>query len=183
MKLKALAMAVLLLVTGLGTGLLAEEEALNTIRARYKLIREVLEFCLIKTIDIEDQSTEGGQAKAYLAAGELQMIALELLGETGKWEWEFYFDRDRLIFALARDFRYNRPFYWDAEKAREFEDTEVFDPEKSRISENRYYFQQERLFLWLDHERRPVDLNSPENAEIGREILARVADLSARFKE
>lgn len=167
MKLKALAIAVLLLVTGLGAGLQSEEEALNTIRARYRLIREALPFCNQRTVDIEDQSTEGGQATAYLAAGELQMIALELLGETGKWEWEFYFDRDRLIFALARDFRYNRPFYWDAEKAREFEDTEVFDPEKSSISENRYYFQQERLFLWLDHDRKEVDLNLAENSAAG----------------
>ncbi len=183
MKLKVMAAVIVLLGTSLLPGRPDQDEALKTIRARYQLIREALEFCNQRTVDIDDQSTEGGQATAYFAGAELQMIALELLGETGKWEWEFYFDRDRLIFALARDFRYNRPFYWDAEKAREFEEPEVFDPEKSSISENRYYFEQERLFLWLDHERQPVDLNLMENSAAGPEILARVADLVSRFKK
>ncbi len=183
MKLKAVLTIILLLNTGLLAERQSDDEALITIRTRYQLIREALEFCNRRTIDIDDQSTEGGQATAYFAADELQMIALELLGETGKWEWEFYFDRDRLFFVLTRDFRYNRPFYWDAEKAREFGDTEVFDPEKSIIRENRYYFDRERLFLWLDHDRQTVDLNSQENSTTGRDILARAGDLFSKLKE
>ena len=71
---------------------------------------------------------------------------------------------DSLYFVFTQDFIYNRPFYWDEKYAIESGDNEAYDPEKTITKENRYYFHNDRLFKWLDPEKRQIDLTSEENS-------------------
>jgi len=58
---------------------------------------------------------------------------------------------------LTRQFIYNQPIYWDMNKAKENSDSEVFDISKSKIIENRYYFDtNEKLILFIDKDKKNI---------------------------
>lgn len=120
------------------------------IRMKYSEIRTNALHYDTRMIEIWDESTEGEQADGYYDNGELKLIEVLWLGETGKRIIEYYFHDGQLIFAFDQVFNYNRPIYWDEETAKENGDNEVFDPKKTTIKEDRYYFNNEKLFLWLD---------------------------------
>lgn len=142
------------------------------IRLKYINIKENLNFYDTTMIEIWDESTEGGQATAYYEKGQIKLIEVIWLGETGRRQIEYYFNDGKLIFAFDQEFNYNRPIYWDEETAKENEDSEVFDPKKTIVKEDRYYFNDEKLFLWLDNNKKEVDLTLGTNTIVGQGLLA-----------
>ena len=85
---------------------------------------------------------------------------------------EYYFDEAGLIFVFEQEYRYNRPIYWDAERAKENGDEEVFDINKSVIIENRYYFNGDEMVRWLDRDYEQVP-HSQERFDLAKkEVLA-----------
>ncbi len=89
-------------------------------------------------IDIFDFSTEGGLAKAFYNHNNLVLIKVELFFELGKIYKEFYFENSEIIFVLQQKFAYNRPIYYDEETAKENNDNEYFDLNKTIIIESKY---------------------------------------------
>lgn len=142
------------------------------IRSAYTEIRANLDAYDTTMIHIWDESTEGGQATAYYDHGVLQLIEVVWLGETGKHQMEYYFKDEQLIFAFDQDFAYNRPIYWDEETATANGDNEVFDPKKTTVQEDRYYFNNEKLFLWLDHDGQEQDLTMGTHSIVGQGLMA-----------
>ena len=142
------------------------------IRSAYSAIRANLDAYDTTMIEIWNESTEGGQATAYYDNGDLKLIEVVWLGETGKHLIEYYFRDGQLIFAFDQDFKYNRPIYWDKETATENGDSEVFDPKKTTVKEDRYYFNNEKLFLWLDNDRQEQDLTMGTNSIVGQGLIA-----------
>jgi hypothetical protein len=106
---------------------------------------------LIKdSIDLVGESTEGGLLKTYKdSKGKLRKINAVYCGETGKVIEEYYVKNDKLIFVLNQQYVYNRPIYWDEKLAKENHDTVVFDYNKSKISESRYYFDDDEKLIQL----------------------------------
>ena len=142
------------------------------IRIKYNYIRTNLPSFDTTMIDIWDESTEGGQGTAFYENSKLKLIQVVWLGENGKNMVEYYFDNGKLIFAFDQAFKYNRPIYWDEKKAKEFDDKEVFDPKKTTVTEDRYYFNNEVLYLWLDNEKKEMDLTMGTNSIVGKGLIA-----------
>jgi len=48
----------------------------------------------------------------------------------------------------------------------------MFDPNKTKITEDRYYFYQAQLIRWLDNDKNEVDLTAGTNALVGMSLIA-----------
>ena len=169
-----------------GTGLIVAQSADSTIkviRTKYNDIRNHLDNYDTTMTAIWDKSTEGGHGIAYYDSNKLKLIEVTWFGETGKRTVEYYFDKGQLIFAFDQDFDYNRPFYWDDKKAKEMGDNEVFDPKKTTIKEDRYYFEHEKLFLWLDNNKKEVDLTQGTNSITGQGLISHAYSMKEKLKK
>jgi len=153
------------------------------IRSHYNTIRQDLHTYDTTMIEIWDESTEGGQATAFYEGSNLKLIEVVWLGETVKHSIGYYFDNDQLIFAFDQHFKYNRPIYWDKKKAAEMGDDEVFDYEKTTITEERYYFKEEQLFRWLDNDKKEVDLSTDTNTFAGQGLITHCHQMKDQLKK
>jgi hypothetical protein len=160
-----------------------KDSLVKDIRSKYTEIRTNLDSYDTTMIEIWDESTEGGQATAYYDKGDLKLIEVLWLGETGKKQIEYYFNDGKLIFAFDQDFDYNRPIYWDEKTAEENGDKEVFDPKKTTVKEDRYYFNNEKLFLWLDNDKKEVDLSMGTNSITGQGLIAHCYKMRDELKK
>jgi rubrerythrin len=137
----------------------SQKENLAEIRTLYSQIQEEKATYDTAKVDIWDESTEGGKIVKYYKNGKLKLVEKKIFGEMYKETTEFYFDNDQLFFSFVKSIKYNRPIYWDKKMAEEVGENEVFDIRKSIIEENRYYFKDQELFLWIGKNK--VELSSP----------------------
>ena len=114
-------------------------QKMEVIRANFKRINSMKNWTVVDSVELDD-STEGGQAKFYFANKQLQKIVAVYYGESGKNVIEYYLLDSKLSFVFRKEFRYNRPIYWN-----ELDDEE-FDLNKSIITETRSYFYKDVLF-------------------------------------
>jgi hypothetical protein len=132
--------------------------------------------------DIWDESTEGGLGTAFYEKSKLKLIQVVWFGEMGRNEMEYYFDNGKLYFAFNQQFQYNRPIYWGEKKVKELNDKEVFDSNKTTIKEERYYFNNEVLFLCLDNEKKEIDLTIGTNLIVGKSMIAHCHKMKNKLK-
>ena len=118
---------------------LSSNEKMEIIRNNFKRINSIKNWTVVDSVELDD-STEGGQAKFYFANKQLQKIVAVYYGESGKNVIEYYLLDSKLSFVFRKEFRYNRPIYWN-----ELDDEE-FDLNKSIITETRSYFYKDVLF-------------------------------------
>lgn len=106
----------------------------------------------IDSIEINDESTDGGLLKIFRdPSGKISKMVVWYYGETGKLMQEYYLKNEKLFFSFTQNYEYNRPYYWDAQKAKELGDSVAFDYSKSLIIENKYYFDKnENLIQWIN---------------------------------
>jgi hypothetical protein len=83
-------------------------------------------------VAIESQSTEGGSLIYYTTNGQLVKFVVTFYGEMGKVEHMFTVANEKLQKCKRTYWQYNRPIYWNKETAKENNDTEYFDLEKSK---------------------------------------------------
>ncbi|WP_177760794.1 hypothetical protein [Flavobacterium sp. I3-2] len=115
------------------------DDKIEKIRANFKRINSIKNWTVIDSVELYN-STEGGQAKFYFANKQLQKIEAVYYGESGKAVVEYYLLESKLSFVFRKEFRYNRPIYWNESG------DEKFDLEKSKIFETRSYFYKDSLF-------------------------------------
>ncbi len=132
-------------------------------------------------IEIDDESTEGGEAIAYYNKGNLKLIIATGFGETEKRKIECYFDGDKLFFAFNKNYKYNRPIYYDEKEAKENNDT-AFNPQKTNIQQDRYYFNNRKLICWINN-KKIVNTKSPEFIKSEKEVLEDSDNLRGKFKK
>jgi len=161
----------------------SQDSLIKDIRTKYKDIKNDLSTFNITKTEIWNESTEGGQAIAYYDKDKLKLIEIIRLGETGKRITEYYFDKGKLVFVFDQNYEYNRPIYWDKKMSKENNDNEFFEPEKSLIKENRYYFNNEQLFLWLDNEKNKVDLTLNTNLIVGQDLISNTKKIKEKLKK
>ena len=160
-----------------------KDSTIQDIRVHYNYIRTNLSSFDTTMIDIWDESAEGGQGIAYYENTKLKLIEVVWFGETGKRISQYYYNMGKLIFAFDQVFTYNRPIYWDEKNTTENEDKEVFDSEKTIVKENRFYFDKEVLFLWLDDQKKEVDLTVETNSVVGKELVTHSNKMKADLKK
>lgn len=127
--------------------------------------------CEIVEKALVEKSTEGGNVAIYLREGELQKIVKKVYGEMGKKIYGFYYKKGELFLVSLKSYKYNRPIYWDKEKVAEenLVNDEAFDINKSEILEDRFYFANDKLILWVD--------NDGNEIKDGKEFIEKDEDL------
>ncbi len=135
------------------------KDGISVIKTKCELINKNLKNFSRKTIEDAGQSADGGTITAYYERSKLQRITAEYFGESGKNNSDYYFDDGVLIFVVEKDFKYNRPYYYDKKAAQENDDTEWYDNKKTKIETNRFYFNNGILFKWVNaaNKENPVD--------------------------
>jgi hypothetical protein len=158
-----------------------QQSGILFIRDEYQAIREALPLLTTEQADISDLSTEGGEATAYRDAdGRIRLIELSLYFDTGMIREAFYFSEGFLIFVLRARHQYNAPFYLVQEEADAI-GVEAFEAGKTRITEDRFYFQQGKMIRWLDDHRKAMAAESPSFEDNEKELRERASDLLSRF--
>ncbi len=154
---------------------LANDSTITQIRKEYQAIRSALPILKMESIALFGYSTEGGEAKVYRdAKGNVRLIQVEFFGESGKTFEEYYYQNGSLIFVFNERHDYNVPFYVTPELAKEIGSDEYFDGKKTKITENRYYFNGGKMIRWLNKEKEKVDTKS----EVFRETEKQIMDFS-----
>ncbi|MCF8374642.1 MAG: hypothetical protein K9H64_23690 [Bacteroidales bacterium] len=160
MKVLILTLSFLFLTTHL-LGQDSDPFEIQEIRAEFQRIES--DFRLnMKQVEFFDQSTDGAELSVFSdQSGAVRKISVIYFGETGKFNADYYLKNNKLFFAFSQRHEYNRPYYWDEKAAIEFEDTVVFDISKTKIFENRYYFNSDlKLIRWIDENKKTIELDS-----------------------
>lgn len=95
-------------------------------------------------------TTEGGEVTFYHWNAELDKIVTIEYGETFQVLTEYYFLNGNISFVFQKTLKYNRPIYQNSALVKEMNDNEVFDLSKSKITEERFYFENGKLILQLN---------------------------------
>lgn len=170
------------LATFLSSASIATDSPILQIRKEYQSIRNALSTFKEETVELSGYSTEGGVAKAYRdSKGYIRLIRAERCFESGKLNEEYYYQKGGLIFVFYEYHRYNVPFNVTPEVAKEI-GSEPFDPRKTRIREERYYFNTGKMIRWLDEEKKEVDVKSKDFKEAEKEIMNFSNELIGKFK-
>lgn len=155
------------------------ENIINTDEKIEKIKEDYLNISECKNCEKIEKSSvihEGELNKVFfLKDGELKKIAQTFSGETGKNSYEYFYKDNKLFFVFAKIYSYNRPKYWTEEFIEENGggSDEVFDINKSKILEDRYYFFENKLILWIDEDKKDI-----KNGEKFLEEEIEILDLS-----
>ncbi|REC47800.1 hypothetical protein [Chryseobacterium pennipullorum] len=126
------------------------KERLKPIQSNFKRINSITKWSSVKKKSIEGESAEGGEATFYYNNKQLEKVIARHYGEMGQTLVEYYLMNGKLSFVFEKDYRYNRPLFYDEKTMKENNDTEAFDFEKSEITEIRNYFEKGNLIHILD---------------------------------
>lgn len=170
-----------ILVLLFSSALQANELAISHIRLEYKTIRDALPTLKKQTIELPDYSTDGGEATAYRDGhNNIRLIRVELYGESGKEFEEYYYQGKILFFAFYESHRYNVPYYVTEEMAKDAGGI-AFDARKTKIAQDRYYFDNGKMIRWIK-EKREIGISSNEFTDAESDILKFSSELLAKFK-
>jgi hypothetical protein len=121
-------------------------------------------------IEIDSQSTEGGSLNYFTTNGQLEKFIVTFYGETGKVEHMFTLTNEKLQEYQRTYWEYNRPIYWNKEEAKELNDTEYFDLEKSKKAIDLFSIK-DRQIEWLQKSGKN-DIKQDEIIDMGLHYLS-----------
>ena len=148
------------------------ESKIAQIRKDYKGTNAIKNY-IVKKIEDDEQSIEGGVIRYYFQNGIVKKIITEYFGETWRGTTEYYVKNGKVYFIFDKTEKYNVPYYINADWYREndVEIGEVFDSKKSEIFEKRYYFDENmKLIRYTDENKKNIE-NVQKLKEIEKEIL------------
>ena len=160
----------------------AADSTISQIRKEYQSIRNALPKLKGESVELSGYSTEGGEARVYRdTKANIRLIKVALYFESGKEIREYYYQNGLLIFAFYESHRYNVPFYVTPNTAKEI-GIEPFDPKKTKITKDIYYFSNGKMIRWMEENKRDVEVNSKEFKEAEKNIMDFSNKLIAKFK-
>ncbi|WP_223600474.1 hypothetical protein [Chryseobacterium sp. GVT01B] len=146
------------------------KKQLKPIQTNFKRINSMTKWTFVKKKDIEGESAEGGEATFYYTDKGLEKVIARHYGEMGQKLIEYYLLNGRLSFVFEKEYRYNRPLFYDAEAMKENNDTEAFDLKKSEITITRNYFENGNIILINATMGREYNINADYPAEQEKSI-------------
>jgi hypothetical protein len=162
----------------------ADDSAINSIRNEYQLIQQSLPTFKTETVELEDYALEGADAKAYRdKTGNIRLIKADLFHESGKEFNNFYYQNGKLIFALYITHRYNQHTGITPEIAKREGIDHAYDPKKTLITEDRYYFSNNRMVRWIDENKKEVSLDSKEFKDNEEGVMETSIDMLSKFNK
>ena len=133
----------------------ADEKDIQAIRERYEQIQDSLKRCQIVTREIEGESTEGGELKAWRLDTAIVKMEVTHYGEGGRKSQEFYLKGSEVVFV--------------------FEVTSIYDkPLSGKVvsrDEERFYFSGGKLLRWLNAKKKSVEVTTDEAAKRTASLL------------
>lgn len=120
----------------------ATNKVLNDLRTNFTRINQINDWKEIKTMPLNDESSEGGEINFYYSENGLEKIITTHFGEMGTATTEYYLLNNELSFVFEIIIQYNSPFYLTETNTNSIE---IFDPTKSSKIENRHYFYQNKI--------------------------------------
>ncbi|MGE8537049.1 hypothetical protein [Chryseobacterium sp.] len=123
------------------------QNRLKPIQANFKRINSMTKWTSVQKKNIEGESAEGGEATFYYTDKRLEKVIARHYGEMGQVLIEYYLLNGQLSFVFEKEYRYNRPLFYDAKAMKENNDTEAFDLKKSKITMTRNYFEKGNIIL------------------------------------
>lgn len=120
---------------------------LKPIQTNFKRINSTTKWTSVQKKNIEGESAEGGEAAFYYTDKGLDKVIARYYGEMGQELIEYYLLNGQLSFVFEKEYRYNRPLFYDAKAMKENNDTEAFDLRKSKITMTRNYFENGNIIL------------------------------------
>ncbi|WP_039901608.1 hypothetical protein [Leptotrichia sp. oral taxon 879] len=127
----------------------------------------------IREADDSDRSTEGGIVKYYSQNGIVKKIVVEHYGESWNGLTEYYIKNGKVYFIFDKTEKYNVPYYVNTDwyKRDNMKVGEVFDSRKSKISEKRYYFDENMKLIRYVGENKKIIENVQKLKEIEKNVL------------
>ncbi|MBN1996743.1 hypothetical protein JW935_04265 [candidate division KSB1 bacterium] len=148
-----------------------ENQIIQDIRKEYDDIKNILTDLSKDSVVIDGLSTEGSQINIYKDKNSsTRLIFADHFGEMGKKHEEYYFKNDTLIFKFSELQQYNVPFFMTGQTAEEL-GSEPYDPDKTKIFEDRFYFFNKKLFRWLDDNKNEISKQDKRFKEKEKEIF------------
>ena len=138
------------------------EEKIKAIRAKYAQIEKGLKDCRQVKRDLPGESAEGGGLTAWFKDRSVTKLSATFFGEMGKADEEYYFWDSELIFVLRVESHYTEPMSGVVKNK----------------TEERFYFNDEKLIRWLNSDKKEA-ANDSSKAERERELLAAAKKYSA----
>lgn len=129
------------------TGSKGLKNRIKPIQANFKSINSITKWTSVKKKDIEGESAEGGEATFYYTDKGLEKIIARHYGEMGQMLIEYYLMNGQLSFVFEKEYRYNRPLFYDTKAMKENNDTEAFDFNKSEVITTRNYFENGNIIM------------------------------------
>jgi len=146
-------------------------ESIADIRVAYAKVNKLASSITPEVVPVNDQSSEGGEAKIYKTKeGAVHLIRELLMGETGKWQREIYYANKEPFFIFEVTSRYNVPMYLPQ-----------FDVKKTERTEDRYYFLHGKMVRWL-HGKESIKSVDPTFAKKERILLEEAREWLKRVK-
>lgn len=129
------------------TGSKGLKNRIKPIQANFKSINSITKWTSVKKKDIEGESAEGGEATFYYTDKGLEKVIARHYGEMGQMLIEYYLMNGQLSFVFEKEYRYNRPLFYDTKAMKENNDTEAFDFNKSEVITTRNYFENGNIIM------------------------------------
>ena len=130
-------------------------DPIETIRQQYANINQKVPSYRRVKKNLSGFSAEGGQLVAYFHGPSVMKMVATFLGESGKASEEYYFWNGKLMFVFRTENRYDKPLSGKVVKK----------------TENRFYFQDDKLIKWLGEDGKEVPSDSAEFAPKQEEYL------------
>lgn len=131
-------------------------DPIRTIRQQYATInRNAARYQKVKK-ELMGFSAEGGELIAYFSGPSIVKIAATFYGEIGRATDEYYYSNDKLIFVFRKHSHYSGQL----------------SGKVVRITENRYYFKDDKLIKWIGENGKQVAATTPEFNAKETEYLA-----------
>lgn len=149
------------------------ENKIAQIRKDYTSTNAVKNY-VVKEIEDSEKSTDGGVIKYYFQNGTIKKIITEYYSESWNSLIEYYIKNGKVYFIYDRTQKYNVPYYINANwyKENNLKVGEVFNSKKSKITEKRYYFDEnEKLIQYIIGNKR-IDENIQKLKEIEKNVLS-----------
>lgn len=159
---------------------LAEDAAILQIRAEYQSIHGALKTFKTQELELGGDSA----ATAYIdPEGRIRAIIEGSSSMAGEFGCEYYYHKDgKLFFVFCDNVQYNAPASMTREMAEE-QGTEAFDRKKSIVTEDRYYFENNRMIRWVNKNKKQVDPNTQEFKDEARRVREASDELLAELRK
>lgn len=135
----------------------AESAKIQEIRHSYEHLR--LKMCNFEPQELKLNSSGLESIVFKDSHGQVQMLKVTAVSEMGQNVKEFFYENNELIFVKETAQQFNSSFYGSAAEAKA-QGLEVYDPLKTVIKENHYFFADNKLLDWQDQDKKSITSQS-----------------------